>query len=89
MIDVSFIVLIVVDIVTRMINIPYKCLAFCDKVIETMKSLMRHIFDEIKRTGEFTVTFRVIRSVHDEKQEKNDNFEFQQQHLGKEAEHND
>jgi hypothetical protein len=35
---------------------------------------MRHIFDEIRRTGEFTVTFRVIRSVHDQQiQEKNDN----------------
>jgi hypothetical protein len=61
---------------TRMINIPYKCLAFCDKVIDTMKSLMRHIFDEIRRTGEFTVTFRVIRSVHDQQiQEKNDKTE--------------
>ena len=71
MIDISFIVLIIVDFMTRMINIPYKCLAFCDKVIDTMKSLMRHIFDEIRRTGEFTITFRVIRSVHLE-QEKND-----------------
>ncbi len=57
---------------TRMINIPYKCLAFCDKVVETIKSLMRHIFDEIRRTGEFTVTFRVIRSVHSDQPEKND-----------------
>jgi hypothetical protein len=58
---------------TRAINIPYKCLAFCDKVIDTMKSLIRHVFDEIRRTGEFTVTFRVIRSVHDQQtQEKND-----------------
>ena len=74
MIDISFLALVIVDFMTRMINIPYKCLAFCDKVIETMKSLMRHIFDEIRRTGEFTVTFRVIRSVHDQQiQEKNDN----------------
>ena len=60
---------------TRLINIPYKCLAFCDKVIEMIRSFIRHIFDEIKRTGEFTVTFRVIRSVHDQGQlqEKNDN----------------
>lgn len=87
MVDISFIVLIVVDFMTRAINIPYKCLAFCDKVIETMKSLMRHIFDEIRRTGEFTVTFRVIRSVHDQghSQEKNDNIDNQQDHLGKET----
>lgn len=73
MIDISFIVLIIVDFMTRAINIPYKCLAFCDKVIETMKSLMRHIFDEIRRTGEFTVTFRVIRSVHNQTEEKFEN----------------
>ncbi len=74
MIDISFLALIVVDFMTRMINIPYKCIAFCDKVVDTMKSLMRHIFDEIRRTGEFTVTFRVIRSVHEQQiQEKNDN----------------
>ena len=75
MIDISFIILIIVDFMTRLINIPYKCLAFCDKVIEMIRSFIRHIFDEIKRTGEFTVTFRVIRSVHDQGQlqEKNDN----------------
>ncbi len=73
MIDISFLALVVVDFMTRMINIPYKCLAFCDKVIEIVRSFIRHIFDEIRRTGEFTVTFRVIRSVHDQPtQEKND-----------------
>ena len=58
---------------TRAINIPYKCLAFCDKVIEVIRSFVRHIFDEIRRTGEFTVTFKVIRSVHDQSQEKFEN----------------
>ncbi len=73
MIDISFLALVVVDFMTRMINIPYKCLAFCDKVIEIVRSFIRHIFDVIRRTGEFTVTFRVIRSVHDQQtQEKND-----------------
>ncbi len=73
MIDISFLALVIVDFMTRMINIPYKCLAFCDKVIEIVRSFIRHIFDEIRRTGEFTVTFRVIRSVHDQQsQEKND-----------------
>ena len=85
MVDISFIVLIIVDIVTRAINIPYKCLSFCDKVIEVIRSFIRHIFDEIRRTGEFTVTFRVIRSVHDQKQEKNDTMDNQQEHLGKET----
>ncbi len=74
MIDISFLALVIVDFMTRMINIPYKCLAFCDKVIEIVRSFIRHIFDEIRRTGEFTVTFRVIRSVHSDQptQEKND-----------------
>jgi hypothetical protein len=72
MIDISFLALVIVDFMTRMINIPYKCLAFCDKVIEMIRSFIRHIFDEIRRTGEFTVTFRVIRSVHSDQPEKND-----------------
>ncbi len=75
MLDISFIALVVVDFMTRMINIPYKCLAFCDKVIEMIRSFIRHIFDEIRRTGEFTVTFRVIRSVHSDQPEKNDRAE--------------
>ncbi len=63
MIDFAFLIIIIVEFIGRISTIPQKCIYFFDKVFEICRSFIRQMFDEIKRTGEFTVTFKINRSV--------------------------
>jgi hypothetical protein len=73
MIDISFIVLVIVDGISRIINIPNKFITFSREILLYIQNAIQQVFNEIRRTGEFTITFRIIRSIHNTSTEKFEN----------------
>lgn len=65
MIDYGFIILFIVDIITNLVNIPLKFLKFIQTTTDTFRIGLIKVFEEIRRTGEFTFTVTIVRKVHD------------------------
>ena len=66
MIDYGFILLIIIQFFSNIVNIPLKFLKFIQTTTDTIKMALVHVFEEIRRTGEFTFTVTVLRKVHQE-----------------------
>lgn len=68
--DIGIIVLFLINFITNLINIPYKIIHYCEAAIQSFKTMIIALFNEIKHTGELTIQFKIIRSLHNDKIEK-------------------
>ncbi len=66
MLDYGVIILFIVEIITNLVNIPLKFLKFIQTTTDTFRIGLIKVFEEIRRTGEFTFTVTIVRKVHQE-----------------------
>ncbi len=66
MLDYGVIILFIVEIITNLVNIPLKFLKFIQTTTDTFRIGLLKVFEEIRRTGEFTFTVTIVRKVHQE-----------------------
>ena len=64
MIDYGFIVIFIVEVITNLVSIPLKFLKFIQTTTDTFRIGLIKVFEEIRRTGEFTFTVTILRKVH-------------------------
>ncbi len=64
MLDYGVIILFIVEIITNLLNIPLKFLKFIQTTTDTFRIGLLKVFEEIRRTGEFTFTVTIVRKVH-------------------------
>lgn len=64
--NIELIILFIANIISTLINIPFKTIAYFDSAAKQAKLSAIAIFEEIKKTGEFTIQFKIKRELHSE-----------------------
>lgn len=62
--NIELIIFFIVDIISRLINVPYKLAAYFDSATKQAKQFAIAVFKEINKTGEFTIQFKIKRDLH-------------------------
>ncbi len=62
--NLELIILFIVNIISHLVNIPFKMIAYFDSALKQFKDFSISALDEIKKTGEFTVEFKIKRELH-------------------------
>ncbi len=62
--NIELIILFLVNIISHLVNIPFKLTSYFDSSIKQLKQCTVAVFEEIKKTGEFTVQFKIKRDLH-------------------------
>ncbi len=73
--NIELIILFIVNIISHLVNIPFKLTSYFDSSVKQLKQCTVAIFEEIKKTGEFTIQFKIKRDLHSQIDNNSENNE--------------
>lgn len=55
------IIMFIADIILKLSSFPFKLLQYAENLTELCKSAIKSVFEEIQNTGEWSVSFKIVK----------------------------